>query len=102
MIAQRAPKTFGKRPAEAMPYPRKKVKSSGHHKSRHDRGGSKAHSSKGKEYTMDNKIEGLKKEIVDLRAGLGPKAIAAAKQRAAEAQALIDDLKVELEEANRR
>ncbi|RWW26780.1 hypothetical protein GW17_00008821 [Ensete ventricosum] len=52
--------------------------------------------------TMDNKIEGLKKEIVDLRAGLGPKAIAAAKQRAAEAQALIDDLKVELEEANRR
>ncbi|RZS14772.1 hypothetical protein BHM03_00046531 [Ensete ventricosum] len=49
MIAQRAPKTFGKWPAEAMPYPRKKVKSSGHHKSRHDRGGSKAHSSKGKE-----------------------------------------------------
>ncbi|RRT76979.1 hypothetical protein B296_00029360 [Ensete ventricosum] len=52
--------------------------------------------------TMDNKIEGLKKEIVDLRAGLGPKAIVAAKQRAAEAQALVDDLKVELEEANRR
>ncbi|RZS14771.1 hypothetical protein BHM03_00046530 [Ensete ventricosum] len=41
--------------------------------------------------TMDNKIEGLKKEIVDLRAGLGPEAIAAAKQRAA-----MEKLKVEL------
>ncbi|RWV77084.1 hypothetical protein GW17_00062144 [Ensete ventricosum] len=51
---------------------------------------------------MDNKAEGLKKEIVDLRAGSGPKAVAAIELKADEAQTLVDDLKVELEEASRR
>ncbi|RWW41149.1 hypothetical protein BHE74_00053379 [Ensete ventricosum] len=51
---------------------------------------------------MDNKAKGLKKEIVDLRAGSGPKAVAAVELKADEAQTLVDDLKVELEEASRR
>ncbi|RRT37696.1 hypothetical protein B296_00056770 [Ensete ventricosum] len=113
---------FGKWFAEATSHPQKKVKASDRHRTQHAEGGSKPHSSKGKEQTqhycmalanhahdvgqvislMDNKAEGLKKEIIDLRAGSGPKAIAAAELKAAEAQTLVDDLKVELEEANRR
>ncbi|RRT75078.1 hypothetical protein B296_00029236 [Ensete ventricosum] len=46
---------------------------------------------------MDNKTEGLKKEISDLRVRSGPEAIAAAEQRAAEDQALIDHLKLPTE-----
>ncbi|RZR78289.1 hypothetical protein BHM03_00003584 [Ensete ventricosum] len=51
---------------------------------------------------MDNKAEGLKKEIANLRAWSGSKVVAAADPKVVEAQALVDDLKVKLEEANRR
>ncbi|RRT81956.1 hypothetical protein B296_00002491 [Ensete ventricosum] len=47
--AQKAPKASGKQSVEETPHPRKKVKTYDRHKSRHAEGGSKPHSSKGKE-----------------------------------------------------
>ncbi|RWV77742.1 hypothetical protein GW17_00061390, partial [Ensete ventricosum] len=48
-IAQKAPEASGKRSAEVTSHPRKKVKTFDCHRSRHTKGGSKPHSSKGKE-----------------------------------------------------
>ncbi|RWW43172.1 hypothetical protein BHE74_00051193 [Ensete ventricosum] len=47
---------------------------------------------------VDNKAKGLRKEIADLRVRSGLEAVAAAEQRASEAQALVDHLRVELKE----
>ncbi|RZR91336.1 hypothetical protein BHM03_00019434 [Ensete ventricosum] len=47
---------------------------------------------------MDNKAEGLQKEIAKLKAGSGLEAIVATELRASKAQALTDHLKTELEE----
>ncbi|RWV90095.1 hypothetical protein GW17_00047727 [Ensete ventricosum] len=51
---------------------------------------------------MDNKSDGLKKEIADLQAWSGPEVVVAVEQRALEAQALADHMKDELEEVDRR
>ncbi|RRT76816.1 hypothetical protein B296_00023483 [Ensete ventricosum] len=51
---------------------------------------------------MDNKTEGLKKEITDLKVESRLEAIVVAEQRAFRAQALADHLKTELEEAGQR
>ncbi|RWW53851.1 hypothetical protein BHE74_00039615 [Ensete ventricosum] len=50
---------------------------------------------------FSHSVDTLKAGLSDLRVRSGPEAIAAAEQRAAEDQALIDLLKVKLEEANR-
>ncbi|RRT66721.1 hypothetical protein B296_00012274 [Ensete ventricosum] len=47
---------------------------------------------------MDNKAEGLQKEITELKAGSGLEAIVATELRASKAQTLTDHLKTELEE----
>ncbi|RRT62486.1 hypothetical protein B296_00019117 [Ensete ventricosum] len=49
---------------------------------------------------MDDKSEGLKREIADLRAESGPKAVATTEQQASEARILVNHLKAELEEAD--
>ncbi|RRT45249.1 hypothetical protein B296_00031009 [Ensete ventricosum] len=51
---------------------------------------------------MDNKTEGLWKEVAELKAESGSEAVATAKLQASEAQALVDHLKAELEEATHR
>ncbi|RWW15063.1 hypothetical protein BHE74_00018311 [Ensete ventricosum] len=48
---------------------------------------------------MDNKVEGLQKEVIELKVGLGLGAIATVKLQASEVQTLADHLKVKLEEA---
>ncbi|RWW67082.1 hypothetical protein BHE74_00025495 [Ensete ventricosum] len=50
---------------------------------------------------LKSTVLGLKREIVDLRVRLGPEAVVVAEQRASEAQALVDHLKVEFKEADR-
>ncbi|RRT38818.1 hypothetical protein B296_00053996 [Ensete ventricosum] len=51
---------------------------------------------------MDNKADGLRKEIQELKASVGSNAVAAAEQRASEAQSLVDHYKIEMEEATRQ
>ncbi|RWW87227.1 hypothetical protein BHE74_00003962 [Ensete ventricosum] len=51
---------------------------------------------------MDNKADGLRKEIQEMKAGAGSNTVAATEQRAFEAQSLADHYKIELEEATRR
>ncbi|RWV96183.1 hypothetical protein BHE74_00015970 [Ensete ventricosum] len=51
---------------------------------------------------MDNKADGLRKEIQELKAGAGSDVVAATEQWASEAQSLVDHYKVELEEATCR
>ncbi|RWW17376.1 hypothetical protein GW17_00018694 [Ensete ventricosum] len=51
---------------------------------------------------MDNKADGLRKEIQELKASVGSNAVVVAEQRASEAQSLVDHYKIELEEATRR
>ncbi|RWV77145.1 hypothetical protein GW17_00062074 [Ensete ventricosum] len=50
----------------------------------------------------DNKVEGLRMEVAELKVGSELEAVAAIKLRAFEVQALTDHLKVELEEVSHR
>ncbi|RWW32368.1 hypothetical protein GW17_00002975 [Ensete ventricosum] len=103
-IPQKGTEAYGKQPTEGAPHLQKKVKASYHHKSRQGGESSKSHLSKSKEQVisvMDNKVEGLKKENIDLRARSRPKTIAAVEQQASVAQDLADHMKVELEEEGR-
>ncbi|RRT77101.1 hypothetical protein B296_00010790 [Ensete ventricosum] len=52
--------------------------------------------------TLDNKLDVLRKEVQRLKDGGDPDAVAAVEQRASKAQSLVDNLKIELEEATRR
>ncbi|RZR97646.1 hypothetical protein BHM03_00026875, partial [Ensete ventricosum] len=51
---------------------------------------------------IDNKFNLLRKEVQKLKEGGNPEAVAAAERRATEAQALIENLQAELEEAARQ
>ncbi|RWW74542.1 hypothetical protein BHE74_00017516 [Ensete ventricosum] len=51
---------------------------------------------------IDNKAEGLQREIAELKVGSGPEAIVTVELRASKAQDLTNHLKTELKEANRR
>ncbi|RWV93652.1 hypothetical protein GW17_00043878 [Ensete ventricosum] len=51
---------------------------------------------------IDNKSDLLRKEVQKLKEGGNPEAVAAAERRATEAQALIENLQAELEEATRQ
>ncbi|RWV90839.1 hypothetical protein GW17_00046919 [Ensete ventricosum] len=52
--------------------------------------------------TMDNKADGLRKEIQELKVGAGSDAVTIAEQWASEAQSLTDHYRIDLEEAIRR
>ncbi|RRT53405.1 hypothetical protein B296_00049877 [Ensete ventricosum] len=47
---------------------------------------------------MDTKVDGLRKEIQELKAGVGPNAVVVAEQWASEAQSVADHYNVKLEE----
>ncbi|RRT79007.1 hypothetical protein B296_00026191 [Ensete ventricosum] len=51
---------------------------------------------------IDNKAEGLRREIAELKVGSRPEAIVTVELRASEAQDLTNHLKTELKDANRR
>ncbi|RZR88163.1 hypothetical protein BHM03_00015675, partial [Ensete ventricosum] len=52
--------------------------------------------------SMDNKVDLLRKEVQKLKEGGDPEAVATVEGRASEAQSLVENLRVELDEATRQ